>query len=200
GPTTDTGTTAAPVSISCAPTNGARSIDVTSPSSASASWRARIDSGSFLRGQRRVATVWSLGSVRDDGGDGDDGQSRDGGGRRAGGRVRRACRRACGVACASGYDARAGCEGARDGTRAGGPEAEVDELVDELVESLARRGMTLEPGARGRVMERGLEVGRVVDWRRCERILLEWRHADWASEEVTEVEIRFAAAEAGTRV
>src|SRR5205823_794773 len=83
---------------------------------------------------------------------------------------------------------------------AGEPGAAFDELVDELAESLARRGMTLEPGERGRVVERGLEVGRVVDWRRCERILLEWRHADWASEEVTEVEIRFAAAEPGTRV
>src|SRR5947199_280884 len=52
GPTTETGTTAAPVSISLAFANGARSIAVTSPSSPSASWRARMDSVSFLRGQR----------------------------------------------------------------------------------------------------------------------------------------------------
>ena len=53
--TTETGMTATPVTVSAAPANCSRSIDVTSPSSASASWRARIDAGSFLRGQRLTA-------------------------------------------------------------------------------------------------------------------------------------------------
>ena len=50
GPTTETGITAAPVSISCARAKGSRSISVTSPSSPSASCRARIESGSFFLG------------------------------------------------------------------------------------------------------------------------------------------------------
>ena len=47
---------AAPVNISCAFANGVRSMPVTGPLRPSASWRARIDSGSFLRGQRRPST------------------------------------------------------------------------------------------------------------------------------------------------
>jgi SAM-dependent methyltransferase len=83
---------------------------------------------------------------------------------------------------------------------AGEPAAAFDALVDELAESLGRRGMTLEPGDGGRLLERGLEVGRVVAWQPGERILLEWRQADWASDEVTEVEVRFTRAEEGTTV
>ena len=50
GPTTETGITATPVSISCARAQGSSSIPVTSPSRPSASWRALIESASFLRG------------------------------------------------------------------------------------------------------------------------------------------------------
>src|SRR5512133_2724702 len=64
GPTTETGITAAPVSISWARVNGSRSTPVTSPSSPSASCRARIESSSFLRGHFRISTVVSL-SCRD---------------------------------------------------------------------------------------------------------------------------------------
>src|SRR5204862_648150 len=49
--------TAAPVSISCAFTNGERSIDVTPSLRPSASWRARIESGSFFLGQRFKSTT-----------------------------------------------------------------------------------------------------------------------------------------------
>src|SRR5919198_1188200 len=51
GPTTDT----------CATAKGARSCAVTSPSSPSASWRARIESGSFRRGHLRVSTLGAYG-------------------------------------------------------------------------------------------------------------------------------------------
>ena len=47
---TDTGITATPVTVSAALVNGSRSTPVTAPSSPSASWRARIDAASFLRG------------------------------------------------------------------------------------------------------------------------------------------------------
>src|SRR4029079_5782278 len=50
----------APVTISCAPTNGARSTPVTSPSSPRASCRARIESGSFFLGHFPTSTAWSL--------------------------------------------------------------------------------------------------------------------------------------------
>src|SRR5436190_4271617 len=60
GPTTDTGVTAAPVSISCARVNGSRSSAVTPASRPSASCRARIDSGSFFRGHFRTSTPRSL--------------------------------------------------------------------------------------------------------------------------------------------
>ena len=60
GPITETGITATPVSASCAPANGVRSCEKTSPSWVSArnsSCRVLIDSGSFLRGQRRSSTA-----------------------------------------------------------------------------------------------------------------------------------------------
>src|SRR6266542_1317774 len=58
--TTETGMTATPVTVSAAPAKGSRSIDVTRPSSPSASWRARIESGSFLRGQRTRQRIGRL--------------------------------------------------------------------------------------------------------------------------------------------
>ena len=64
GPTTATGTTAIPVIASVALTSGVRSWSVTTPSRPSRSWRARIDSGSFLRGQRLRDEVLRTGSGR----------------------------------------------------------------------------------------------------------------------------------------
>src|SRR5215204_6742915 len=52
---TETGSTATPVTDSAAPVHGERSSDVASPSRPSASCRARIDAGSFLRGSRAIA-------------------------------------------------------------------------------------------------------------------------------------------------
>ena len=43
---------ATPVSASAAPANGSRSTEVTRPLTPRISWRARIESGSFFRGQR----------------------------------------------------------------------------------------------------------------------------------------------------
>ena len=73
-------------------------------------------------------------------------------------------------------------------------------LVDELALALERLGMQLEPGLGGRVLAGDLEVGRVLAWEPGERILLEWRPADWEPDETTEVELRLAGLEAGTRV
>ena len=56
---TDTGITATPVTVSAAPAYGSRSAAVTAPSSPSASWRARIDAASFLRGSRGGTAAFS---------------------------------------------------------------------------------------------------------------------------------------------
>src|SRR5438552_11835348 len=68
GPITETGTTATPVTASCAEAHGVRSSQNTSPSSVrlrSASWRMRTESGSFFLGQRRSSTkrAYSAGTV-----------------------------------------------------------------------------------------------------------------------------------------
>jgi uncharacterized protein YndB with AHSA1/START domain len=65
----------------------------------------------------------------------------------------------------------------------------------------------LEPGVGGRLVEvydpetgDGYEVGRVLVWEPGRRLVFTWRQADWKPSEFTEVEVRFAAAGAGTRV
>src|SRR5919201_385544 len=55
--------TATPVTDSAALAHGSRSSEVASPSSPSASCRARIERGSFLRGSRCAATSGSLVSL-----------------------------------------------------------------------------------------------------------------------------------------
>lgn len=73
-------------------------------------------------------------------------------------------------------------------------------LVEDLAAALARLGMGFEPGMNGRVTQGEFEVGRIVSWKPGERILLQWRQADWEPEEITEVELRFEPADGGTRV
>ncbi len=75
-----------------------------------------------------------------------------------------------------------------------------DVLIEELVAGLARLGMTFEPGAKGRVTQGDVEVGRVVSWTHGQRVLLRWRLADWDPPEVTEVELRLEPVDGGTRV
>jgi SAM-dependent methyltransferase len=73
-------------------------------------------------------------------------------------------------------------------------------LVDELTTALAQQGLHVDPGPNGRVVDHGVEVGRVVSWQPGRQILIEWRQADWKPDELTKVEIRFRAASDGTRV
>ncbi len=80
------------------------------------------------------------------------------------------------------------------------PSAAFDVLVEELAAALERLRIRLDPGAGGRVAEGEVEVGRVVSWEPGERILLEWRQADWQPDQVTEVELRFEPVPGGTRV
>jgi SAM-dependent methyltransferase len=75
-----------------------------------------------------------------------------------------------------------------------------DLLVAELATALARDGLRFEPGPDGRVVEGETTVGRVVAWDPGERLVLEWRAADWQPDEVTEVALEVAATNAGARV
>ncbi len=73
-------------------------------------------------------------------------------------------------------------------------------LIEELTTALARRGMQLQPGVDGRVMEGIVEVGRVVRWQPPEEVVIEWHAADWQPAEVTSLGLRFEPFEDGTRV
>jgi SAM-dependent methyltransferase len=80
------------------------------------------------------------------------------------------------------------------------PSVAFDVFVEGLVTALARAGLDFEPGATGHVNENGHEVGRVVSWKPGERIVLQWRPADWAPEEITEVEAKLERVDGGTRL
>ena len=82
---------------------------------------------------------------------------------------------------------------------AGDREAAFSAFVEELTEALERRGLALEAGPGGVVVEDGRTVGWVREWVAGVRIVLEWRGADWA-DDVTEFEARFEPAEGGTGV
>ena len=73
---------------------------------------------------------------------------------------------------------------------------------------IAGRGrsvLALEPRAGGRLYERFagdrvVETGRVTVWEPPARLVFEWRAANFAPAEKTEVEVRFAATDGGTLV
>lgn len=72
-----------------------------------------------------------------------------------------------------------------------------------------RRGIIrLEPGVGGRLFEsfdgehgpRVVQTGEVTCWEPPSRLVLQWRNVNFAPEERTEVEVRFAQARSGTEV
>ena len=71
---------------------------------------------------------------------------------------------------------------------------------EELTVALTQSGMAFETGTNGRITEGEFEVGRVITWKPGELVQLEWHQADWETEEVTTVEIRFEPINGGTRV
>jgi ubiquinone/menaquinone biosynthesis C-methylase UbiE len=80
------------------------------------------------------------------------------------------------------------------------PSRAFDVLVEELTAALARVGIRFEPGANGRVVQGEFEVGRIVSWKPGEKILLQWRQADWDPGEITDVELQLEPIDGGTRV
>jgi len=81
-----------------------------------------------------------------------------------------------------------------------GPSAAFDTLVDELKSAFERVGMRFIPGADGRIVQKGIEVGRVVSWNPGEKVLLQWHPADWDSAYTTEVELSFQVSNGRTIV
>lgn len=65
----------------------------------------------------------------------------------------------------------------------------LESFLDELAAALAKRGLGVELGPGGRVTDDEHEVGRVTRWE-SDRVTLEWRGADWAPEDVTELDLR----------
>jgi SAM-dependent methyltransferase len=63
-----------------------------------------------------------------------------------------------------------------------------DAFVEELVGALERRGLSVEPRAGGRILQGETEVGTVAAWE-PDRVSFDWRPADWAPDEHTEVEL-----------
>lgn len=73
-------------------------------------------------------------------------------------------------------------------------------FIDELTIALAQRGISLEAGPNGLVVEGDAEIGRVVSWQRGELIRLQWRLVGWPDAEMTEIAMRFEPVDGGTRV
>lgn len=80
------------------------------------------------------------------------------------------------------------------------PDAAFAVIADELAGGLERLGITLEPSAGSRVVQGGTVIGRVICWEPGRRAVLEWQAPDWQSDDTTRLELRLAAAGAGTSV
>src|SRR5262249_27946434 len=138
-------------------------MPVTSPSSPSASCRARIDAASFFRGHRFDSTVAAY----------------------AWGEIITAVE---GSTVSVALDVHAE------------PQAAFDAFVEELAAALVRSGIDFTPDADGHIREGGFEVGRVTDWDPPARAALQWRAADWDSDDVTELVLRCEAVGEATRI
>lgn len=80
------------------------------------------------------------------------------------------------------------------------PAAAFEVVLEDLALALDRSAIRFEPKPDGRVRERETDVGIVTQWRPAERVVLEWRAADWDPGDVTQVELRFERVDGGTRV
>ena len=78
------------------------------------------------------------------------------------------------------------------------PKRTFDLVAERLIDSLAARGMTLRPGADGRIFEGAQEIGRVVAWILADHLRIEWHPAPWEPELQTEIVLRFTPTEGGT--
>lgn len=80
------------------------------------------------------------------------------------------------------------------------PAVAFDVFVNELRLALDRDRITFDARAGGRLVEGGVEVGRVIACEPGRRIQLEWHPQSWSPETKTSVEIAVEAIDEGTRV
>jgi SAM-dependent methyltransferase len=80
------------------------------------------------------------------------------------------------------------------------PAAAFEVVLEELVSAVDAAGIQIELVPDGRVLERENEIGRVLSFLPGNRVALQWRQADWAADEVTQIELRFDRVDEGTRV
>jgi len=80
------------------------------------------------------------------------------------------------------------------------PNPAFETLADELRTALALRGLTFDPGPKGRITEGSSEVATVTAWKRGSGFDLRWHAAPWASAKDTTLELRLRAVKGGTRV
>lgn len=80
------------------------------------------------------------------------------------------------------------------------PEAAFDALAEELALALETRGLVLEPGPEGRVLDEGAIVAQVAAWEPGARILLRWRAAAWRPDSELEAEVTVTPSAAGSLV
>ncbi|HUE95945.1 MAG TPA: methyltransferase domain-containing protein, partial [Longimicrobiaceae bacterium] len=73
-------------------------------------------------------------------------------------------------------------------------------ITEEVAYALSRAGLKFETRPDGRVIERDVLIGRVLEWEEGERITLRWHQADWDTEEMTEIDIHFTPIDGGTAV
>lgn len=95
------------------------------------------------------------------------------------------------------------------------PPAAAFELFTSRIDDWWRRGpkyrmgpggrLRFEPGEGGRLLEIHdagdlFEIGRILVWQPGERLVFEWRLPNFTAGQVTEVDVRFAAMDDGTRL
>lgn len=79
-------------------------------------------------------------------------------------------------------------------------QAAFEAAIADLSDGLIRRGLRLEPGPNGRVLEGEIEVGRVTAWEPASRVEIDWRPATWQPELAAQIELRFEPIGGGARI
>ena len=81
-----------------------------------------------------------------------------------------------------------------------GPPQAFDLVMAGVEDSLSRQGSSWFSGPDGRILQDGIEIGRVTAWVPGERVRLDWRPTTWQHNENATVEIRFEGVGDGSRV
>ena len=80
------------------------------------------------------------------------------------------------------------------------PNAVFEIITDELESSLNKRGIILERGSSGKIIQNSIECGKIIEWKPGKNINIEWRQSSWQPDKVSTILISFEPAENGTNV